>query len=231
MAITCPNCNFAGNPNNAEKCQLCNSPFGQTARNIPSTAYEASIPTAEPPQNQLAGRITWIETTTENIEFNWYRFLSQVILFLMFLPLLFVIFAISFALWISLAILGFRTLSSAISPFNVANSINSLGILLAVVFPRVPQRNQVPAVRLTVQGSEGERAVLIRGELVSGTFRRGDQVELNGRWRNGTLIMQSGYNRTLHTALELRRDYWWVVFIGLLGLIMFLGVLFLVNYR
>lgn len=231
MAIVCPNCNFAGNPDNAERCQLCNSPFGQTTRNIPSPTHEESIPTAEPPQNQLVGRITWIETTTENIDFNWYRFLSQVILFLMFLPLLFVIFAISFALWISLSILGFRTFSSAISPFNVANSINSLGILLAVVFPRVPQRNQVPTVRLTVQTLQGERAAIIKGELISGTFRRGDEVEIDGRWRNGTLVMQRGYNRTLRTCLVLRRDYWRFMLIGLLSLILILGILFGVNYK
>jgi len=254
MAITCPNCNFAGNPNNADACQLCNNPFRRASQPIPQSDQDIH-PIDESPspgrqtlehvapheesvlfsdglsQHQILGRITWIEATTENLDFNWYRFLSQVILFLMFLSFLFVIFAISFLLCISLAIIGFRTLSSATSPFNVANSINSLGILLAVVFPRVPQRTQVPAVRLTVQDSEGERAVLIKGELITGTFRRGDEVELDGRWQNGTLIMQRGYNRTLRTVLELHRDYWWIVFTGLLSLIVFLGLLFLVNYR
>jgi len=251
MAITCPNCNFAGNPSDAEACRLCNSPLldRQASQSTPQSNQEGNQTQLNPPtgvqtripvtpdaeyevsSGALLGRITWIETTTENIVFNWYRFLSQLVLFLLFLPPLIAIFAMSFVLWISLAILGFRALSRDISPFNVANTINSLGILLAVIFPRIPQRNQVPTVRLTIQNSEGERPVLIKGELVSGTFRRGDEVELDGRWQNGTLIMQRGYNRTLQTALELRRDYWRIIFAGLLGLIVLLGALFLVNYR
>jgi hypothetical protein len=170
-------------------------------------------------QTQLTGLITWIETTTENINFNYYRFFSQLILFFMFLPLLIAIFTISFVLWISLAILGFSALSRDVSPFNIANTINSIGVLIAIAFPRVHQRHQVPAVRLTVQGPEGERPALIKGELTSGTYRRGDEIELEGCWKNGTLIVQRGFNRTLNTSIAIRGDYWRYVLIGLLGLI------------
>jgi uncharacterized membrane protein len=156
----------------------------------------------------LAGRITWFETTTEHIDFNYYRFFSQLILFFMFLPLLVAIFTISLILWISLAILGFSSLSRDISPFNIANTINAIGVLVAIAFPRIQQANQVPAVRLTLQSSEGERPALIKGELISGTFRKGDQIELEGIWRNGTLFVQRGYNQTLRAAISIRGDYW-----------------------
>lgn len=258
MAITCPNCNFAGNIDSAERCQQCDTLLRQMLPGLQpedQTQEDNSVPVETQPfpkepeqvqsrqvnetaQNirtiteiQLIGRITWTENTTENVDFNYYRFFSQLILFLMFLPLLVVIFAISFVLWITLAILGFGTLSRDVSPFNIANTINSFGILLAVIFPRVPQRNQVPCVRMTIQSSNGERPALIKGELISGTFRRGDEIELNGEWRNGTLIMQRGYNRTLNTSIMLRRDHWRFILIGLLGLLTTVLILILVNYR
>ena len=257
MAITCPNCHFAGNIDSAERCQQCNTllrpmqlrlqPEGRMQGNdtiaVGTQSTSQEYERVEPPigenarqgsgtiTDQLVGRITWTENTSENIDFNYYRFFSQLILFLMFLPFLVAVFSISFVLWIALAILGFGTLSRDVSPFNIANTINSFGILLAVIFPRVPQRNQVPCVRMTIQSSNGERPALIKGELISGTFRRGDEIELNGEWRNGTLIMHTGYNRTLQTSLNLRRDYWRFVLIGLLGLLTIILIFVLVSYR
>lgn len=252
MAITCPNCGFAANPNDAESCQQCNTLLsqqtfpGQTSGSMTAPSVKTSCigprsaayePTGmsqaalecdeETPisPNRLSGRVTWIETSTENVDFNWCQFLTQLFLFIMFLPLLALAFAASTVLWIALAILGFSSLSREVSPFNIANTMNSFGILLAIIFPRIPQRNQVPAFRFTVQNDQGERAAFIKGEMTSGTFRKGDELELDGEWRNGTLIVQRGYNRSLQTSIEIRGDYWRFALMAVLGLIIILTFL------
>ena len=105
MAINCPNCNFAGNIDAAEKCQQCNTPLDSKQpetraedhtqgndRAATSEKSEQHRPLAGETErrnlrtineNQLIGRITWFETTNENIDFNYYRFFSQLILFIM----------------------------------------------------------------------------------------------------------------------------------------------------
>ncbi len=241
MAITCPNCHFAGNPDTAERCSLCNIPFRQASRNesqirndsnqdestlLPGdyrqtqprcSTHEDSAPSTEITlQNHLIGRVTWFEQTAESINFNWCKFLSQLLLFLILMPLFLVIFTISLILWLMLAILGFRNIAQSISPFNIVNTINSFGTLVAIAFPRISQCNQTPAFRITVRSSDRERPALIKGELVSGTFRRGDEIEFQGKWRNGTLFVQRGFNRTLNSRITLRKDYWYIVLIGLL---------------
>jgi hypothetical protein len=218
MALTCPNCHFAGNPNSASSCGNC----GRSLQAGPSQTQPVAPPgqQATPPgsplaiasQDQLAGKVTWIEQTLEQVDFDWYRFLSQLMLFLLCLPIFAAIFTLSFVLWIAFAILGFRNMSHDLSPFNLVTTITSFGTLIAIVSPRVPRCTQVPAIRLTVQNSNGESAALIKGQLTTGTFRKGDDVQLLGDWRNGTLAVRSGVNRTLSTSIVLQRNYWNVVF-------------------
>lgn len=218
MALTCPNCHFAGNPNSANSCQNCGRSLqaGQNLTQPVAPLGQQTTPPGSPPaiasQNQLAGKVTWIEQTLEQVDFDWYRFLSQLMLFLLCLPLFATIFTLSFALWIVFAILGFRNMSHDLSPFNLVNTITSFGTLVAIVSPRVPRCSQVPAIRLTVQNASGESAALIKGQMVIGTFRRGDDVQLLGDWKNGTLAVRSGVNRTLNTSIVLQRNYWNVVF-------------------
>ena len=245
MAQICTNCKFACNPDNAINCQQCNSllspsvSIDEANENIseqestvstPTTSAEIltpkpCIPSAN--QNQLIGRVTWIENAMENVDFNVYKFCTQLSLFLLFIPLLALIFVISTALWIAFAILGFRSLSRDVSPFNIANTLNSFGILIAVVFPRLPQRNQVPVFRLTIQTDQGERPALVKGEMTSGTFRMGDEIELTGEWRRGTLIVKNGYNRSLQTSIAIRGDYWMYGFLFVLSLFALIGIYFL----
>lgn len=166
----------------------------------------------------------------EQIDFEWYRFLSQIILMVVTVPLFATIFAVSFVLWIALAILGFSTLSRTLSPFNLVSTVSSFGTLIAIVFPRVPRCNQVTAIRLTVKNSNCESAVLIKGQLISGTFRKGDDVQLVGEWRNGTMVVQSGINRTLNTAISLRRHYWNVVFWSLVSILFVIMLIMVRSY-
>ena len=241
MARICPRCNYAGNTNDTE-CIQCGTPLAQDetvgAQNGHNTGQsreaaetggpEARRPSRSPTQrDSLAGRITWMENTSENIDFNRYRFFSQLIILILFLPVILSIFLVSTALWISLGMLGFRTIAQGLSPFNLINAFNSFGIFFAIGFPRVPQRNQVPVVRMTVDTDGAERTAMVKGELISGTFRRGDEVELIGHWRAGTLIALRGTNRTLGTDISIRRDYWNIVFyilIVLLAVLFSIGV-------
>lgn len=235
MAIACPSCHFAGNPDAVERCLLCGISFRQASQDESQTrndSYQEGSILSRPDygqtreesahqsevivQNHLIGRVTWFEQTAESINFNWCKFLSQLLLFLILMPLFLVIFTISFILWLMLAILGFRNIAQNISPFNIVNTINSFGTLVAIAFPRISKCNQTPAFRITVRSSDGERPALIKGELVSGTFRRGDEIEFQGKWRNGTLFVQRGFNRTLNSRITLRKDYWYIVLIGLL---------------
>src|SRR3989339_941968 len=236
MAITCPNCHFAGNPNSAQNCQSCGRPLpaGQNqAQPVAPSDQQATPPgshTAIASQNQLAGKVTWIEQTLEQVDFDWYRFLSQLMLFLLCLPIFAAIFTLSFVLWIAFSILGFRNMSHDLSPFNLVNTITSFGTLIAIVPPRVPRCTQVPAIRLTVQNSSGESAALIKGQLTTGTFRRGDDVQLLGDWRNGTLAVRSGVNSTLNTSIVLKKSYWNVVFWVMISIVVLVLMIVLRSY-
>lgn len=245
MAKSCPICNFAFNPDQAERCQQCNNLLHASATIHPATRTSpeqtGSRPVANPlmtsspsennlhlnNRNQLRGKVTWMENAMENVDFNIYKFFTQLMLFFMFLPLLVFIFLFSTALWIAFSILGFRSISREVSPFNIANTLNSFGIMLAVIFPRIPQRNQVPVSRLTIQTDQGERPALIKGEMTSGTFRRGDEIELTGQWKRGTLIVESGFNRSLQTSIVVRRDYWMYAFFIILISVVCAGIYFL----
>lgn len=245
MALTCPNCGFAANQDIDTSCQNCGDALSQSSGMQTSTGDVTVSPrrrengqgqsnellNTETPypripaqsvstKNGISGRVTWIESSLENMDFNIYRFFSQSIFFLMFLPLLVGILSISFVLWVTFALIGFRGLASGVNPLSILSATNSLGVLLAIIFPRTPGRVQTTAQRLTLKTSQGEeRAALVKGELISGTIRRGDEIELQGRWRNGTLVMINGVNRTLSTHLRLRRDHWNVIFFTLIVLI------------
>ena len=222
MAITCQSCYFAGNSNSAAFCQQCGATLGTSHQSQPS----ATRPTVNAPSAgatasayDLCGTVTWLEQTLEQTDFDWYRFLSQLIIFLVALPLFIAIFAVTSVLWMAFTVLGFSSLSRDVSPFNMLNSVNSFGTLVAIILPRVPKCYQVSALRLTVHDSKCENAALIKGQLVSGTFRKGDDVQLSGVWKSGTLFVTSGFNKTLNTSIVLRKEYWNVVFWILMGAI------------
>ena len=172
--------------------------------------------------------LTWFNQTSEQSDFNWYKFLSQSLLCLTLLPLLLGLFAVCTALWAASLIAGLHGVAKSVSPFGMISGINSLGTLVAVVFPRFSHCEQTPTVRLTIQAQDGERPAIIKGELVSGTFRRGDDLELFGEWRTGTLVVQRGHNRSLATAIELRRDHWQAIFFTILSVII-IGTIFILS--
>ena len=223
MAITCQSCYFAGNSNSAAFCQQCGATLSTSYPSPPNptgpTVHAAPAATTASGTYNLCGTVTWLEQTLEQTDFDWYRFLSQLILFLVALPLFIAIFAVTSVLWIVFMVLGFSSLSHDVSPFNMLNSVNSFGTLVAIILPRVPKCYQVAALRLTIHDSKCENAALIKGQLVSGTFRKGDDVQLSGVWKSGTLFVKSGFNKTLNTSIVLRKEYWNVVFWILIGVI------------
>lgn len=207
-------------------------PAASTSALAPGRVEAPPRPIAEPTSHphcppSLEGMVTRIESHTEPATPDRYQFLTQLILFLVFLPLLLSAFAILSGLWLAFSLIGLRGLARGFSPGNFVAFLNSTTIAGAIFFGRSTQNTQdrVQNIRVQSHGDGQNRGAVIRGEL-TGDIHTGDDVVLNGVWREGTLMVRSGVNRTLNCALSLRRNPWKGRFFSLLFVILCLsGVL------
>lgn len=136
-------------------------------------------------------------------------------------PILFFLWLFKLSFRIAFGILGFggrgsgRSLSDEIFMFHIAGTL----------FRR---SEPIPVYQHVVETPGRLVSARQEGEFSDGRIFPGHRVRLNGRWRNGTLVIDSGQNLTLGTDLCLRRPAWGVL-VGILLAVIILGTLFLHN--
>ncbi len=87
-------------------------------------------------------------------------------------------------------------------------SFRRLWLICSATFSpdRLLRRNaEVPVRDIRVQDSLGQQwLVRIKGELICGNVKTGDEIVAECDDRQGTMILRSGWNKTINTAITLR---------------------------
>lgn len=237
----CPHCGFAENPSGSTVCRCGEPRAGGAPTGAPdetsdetsdksvaasseskdvTQAPKAASPAAQrqTKEDSVTGSVAWIDTRMENVPFDFYRFLSKGIIFLLLLPVLFSLFAFLAAVAISFAILGFKEMARGTNPFNPANSINAVGVFFGIF--RGPGREQESVRSMSLDDGGEPRVVLLRGDLRKGVVVQGDMVTFFGQLKEGSLLASRGINHTHGDAvISLPLNPWKYAFYPLLALL------------
>jgi len=124
-------------------------------------------------------------------EFNWFSFISKLIIGLILLPFIigFIIVAIVFSIFLSIFSFG-RNRPGFLS--SLASQVVGFFLTGKLFGPK----EQVPVRDIRLRDDVGqEHLIRIRGELVAGNLNVGDEVEVEGFDRRGTLMFRRGHNK------------------------------------
>lgn len=156
---------------------------------------------------KLEGRVIHIDAVyLARPDFNWGVFLFKLSLFIVAVLVIGPII-----IGIVLGVVLVSLILSAIFPRGVANRPGCLSSLATQVFGfflssklRSPQAD-VPVRDARLRDAQGqEHLVRIKGEITSGNINAGDEVEVEGPNRNGTLVVRRGWNKRTRSEIRVR---------------------------
>lgn len=199
---------------------------------FPLTAPPASAPQMSKAlelQGDLVGRVILVEPSCqEKPDFDWYRFLTKLLWFLLLIAspflLLHAILVKIGALPAILAVIGMIYLLRFITPSNMFCLLQ----LHAILSPfRRHETEMVPVRYFRVRDDdEAEWMVRMKGNISLGNISADDLVSLWGRWRGGTLFVKHGYNHRTRSRVQLQGSYSWIGFALTVALVLWLVAYF-----
>jgi len=195
------------------------SPFPRTARtgDRESTSQETLPPYSSPTANDFTekqhfdffGFFGWRKLTGTVIaveppymakpETDWLRILLKLAMGILFLPVILVVVIAGLIVGRTFSILGIGA-----SKFFSGIASQMIGFFLAGKLFGPKEQVPVRDIRLR-DASEQEHLVRIRGELVAGNVNVGDEVEVEGFDRRGTLMLRRGKNLRTRSEIRVKR--------------------------
>jgi hypothetical protein len=240
MSITCNICGYTLNPDDAQRCGICQRPLAVSGRlpenNVPGDIQTEVIPpnrtarparpaaTADNPRqpdainsNVLEGRLSHVERHDERPTKSVFQILSYLLLFFCFGLPYGVLFLLSGIFSFSLIILGFSNVAAVFNPVSWTHFISEM---LEVVFlRRIGLNSMVPIYRGMIQLASGNDVHFqFFGPLRLGNLIQGHRIRFQGRMQGGNFVARSGVD--LDTSAEIssgHRDPWPIIFAFLLA--------------
>lgn len=177
----------------------------------------------------LEGRITHVDIRDERPLRDIFRFLSKMMIGILFLIPFLCLFLITSCLSLSFAILGFRDLSQFFNPLIWSTSIFEL--LEVIVLRRLHGTDTIPIYRGMIEDNNSqEAAFFFRGPIRMGNFITGHNVRLSGHSARGTFFVSNGLDLTSNS--EIVSDYrnpWRVIFFIMITVYIFIGITIYLN--
>ena len=250
MAITCNNCGYAYNNDDAERCSICNSVLGmsgeivsmqdsglieQPVSEIDNLRPDAEI-ISEPAaviedrdsrhfgRDILEGRISHLERYDEKPPLDAFNIASKIMIgILIAVPFIF-LFVCSGIISLVFAVTGFHALSQLFNPIIWTTAIAEL--LEILVLRRIRGTDTVPVYRGMIEDANSrEHAFWFRGPVKSGNLIVSHNVRLSGKWQGGTFLVQHGADLDSNSDILSRyRNPWKYIFFILLAIYLALGI-------
>ena len=125
-------------------------------------------------------------------------FLSKLVIGLLLFPLVMAAMLVSFSF--SMFSSGQSNRPGVLS--NIGSQMTSFFLMGKLFGPK----EQVPVRDLRLQDGHGQQQLVrIKGELIAGNVNVGDEIDVQGVDRHGTLMFESGWNRRIGTEIRVRR--------------------------
>jgi hypothetical protein len=201
-----------------------NSPISVIGQTLPPahTPWTGAGPTVQPSPNHdrqksLTGRIIHLERHDEKRATNLFKLLSGVLFALLLSIPYIAAFAVTGAMSIAFAIVGFSTLARILNPVAWTTAI--FQILEVLVLRRIGQSNQLPVYRGMIEDYQGRSyAFKMTGPLKTGNLIQGHRVQLRGKWNRGTFTIKDGQDETTNSDITSTQiDHWkWIFFLMLI---------------
>ncbi len=135
-------------------------------------------------------------------ELDWSRFLGKLALGILFLPVILVVGATALVISAAFSILSFGRGGGPGLFSNIASQVFSFFLIGKLFGPR----REVPVRDIRLRDASGlEHLVRIQGELRAGNLNVGDDVEVEGFDRGGTLMFRGGWNRRIRSEIVVKR--------------------------
>lgn len=135
-------------------------------------------------------------------ESNWLVIVAKLALGVALLP---VIIGILAALALISFVFSFLGSSGGGRPGFISNvSSQVMGFFLTRKMLGPKEQDPVRDIRLRDKSGQ-EHLIRIQGELISGNVSVGDEIEVEGMDRRGTLILSRGWNKRTHTEIIVKR--------------------------
>jgi len=195
---------------------------------LPSRSPSIGLPLSISSSAAIAeGRVSQIERHDEKPQADVYKFLTGLLIFILFFVPLFILSLVSLTMCIILAIFGFYTLAKIFNPkawIPIVIEIVELFILRGI-----GRNAALPMYRGLVEGeSSGCTAFQMQGPLKAGNIFPGHHVRLSGKLRQGTLVVHEGIDMTTGARVLPYKSPWKPAFIVVLFIyiILFGGAFF-----
>jgi len=258
MAITCPACGYAGNPDQAEKC-ICGEPLSSAddiwtkalldtdaQKEKPGSDLPGS-PSPPPPgpggllstmimgerdeaeKNRLAGRLTKVERYDERSPLGVFKTLSLILIWLAILVPYSILFVVTGIMSFIFMVLRFSTLADLFNPVNWTSGI--LRVWEILVLRRIRGTDTTPVYRGMVEDQHGQPCpFVLLGPLDLGNLVEGHDVEFSGRRCGGTFRVKKGYDLTSRSEItSAYRNPWKVIFFIMMTIYLVAGVWLIFN--
>ena len=133
------------------------------------------------------------------VQTGWLSFFLKLSLGILFLPILLGVVAGVMIMRMTFSFLGFGK-----SDFSSGIISQMVGYFLTHRLLKPKEQISVRDVRLRDKHGQ-EHLVRIRGELVAGNMNVGDEIEVEGFNRRGTLMIRRGFNKRTRSEIRVRR--------------------------
>ncbi len=129
------------------------------------------------------------------------KLLGKLALGILFLPVILVVGATALVISVAFSVLSFGRGGGPGLFSNIASQVFSFFLIGKLFGPR----REVPVRDIRLRDTSGlENLVRIQGELRAGNLNVGDEVEVEGFDRGGTLMFRRGWNKRIHSEIVVK---------------------------